>query len=169
MSTDDNGGIEGNEGGCKRPALGRLKVGRSSEEYGRSNPTLVELESSPVRFHQRSVKHQSDSAMSNTLSATYPHAWRPELIRNASGRAFWFVSRFISRTLVEYIENVSGEPECYRLERLAVAAAAKRNAHAAQLLINGLLDNDQVVNPPQTCDTIRAAEATELSALRAGH
>ena len=144
-------------------------MGRSSEECGRSNPTLVEPESSPVRFHQRSVKHQSNSAMSNTLSATYPHAWRPELVRNASGRAFWFVSRFISRTRVEYIENVSGEPECYRLERLAVAAAAKRNAPATKLSMNGIVDDDQMVDPVQTCDNIRSAEAAELSALSAGH
>jgi hypothetical protein len=59
---------------------------------------------------------------------TYPQAWTTELVRNPSGRAFWFVSRFVSSTRVEYIEDVAGKPKCFRLEREALAAAAARNA-----------------------------------------
>lgn len=66
--------------------------------------------------------------MLDSKAPTYPHAWTLELIRNASGRAFWFVSRLVSPTRVEYVEDVAGQPKCFRLEREALAAAASRNA-----------------------------------------
>ncbi|MGM3413083.1 hypothetical protein KXR69_26190 [Ralstonia holmesii] len=61
---------------------------------------------------------------------SYPSAWSTELVRNPSGRAFWFVSRFVSRTRLEYVEDVTGRPKCFRLEREANAAVAQRNARA---------------------------------------
>lgn len=61
---------------------------------------------------------------------TYPSHWGTELVRNPSGRAFWFVSRFVSRTRLEYVEDAAGKPKCFRIERDAVAAAAQRNAPA---------------------------------------
>ena len=58
---------------------------------------------------------------------TYPSAWSAELVRNPSGRAFWFVSRFVARTRLEYVQDVTGQPKCFRLERQAAAAVAERN------------------------------------------
>ncbi len=66
--------------------------------------------------------------MSAVTKSPYPHPWGTELVRNPSGRAFWFCSRFVSRTRVEYIKDVSGRPKCFRSERAAVAAVAQRNA-----------------------------------------
>jgi hypothetical protein len=76
---------------------------------------------------------EADYSMRRALAATvpaYPHAWKTELRRNAAGRAFWFVSRFVSRTRVEYLENVFGEPRCFRLERDALAACKRANEGA---------------------------------------
>lgn len=67
-------------------------------------------------------------------ASAYPQAWGLELVRNGAGRAFWYVSRFIARTRVEYITNVAGEPICYRSEREAMAALAQANDEAAKPL-----------------------------------
>lgn len=58
----------------------------------------------------------------------YPQPWGVELVRNPSGRAFWFCSRFVSRTCVEYIEGVDGKPRCFRAQRAALAAIEQRRA-----------------------------------------
>lgn len=61
----------------------------------------------------------------------YPAAWGKELIRNPAGRAFWFVSRFVSRSQVEYVKDVAGKPKCFRLEREANAALLRVQEAAA--------------------------------------
>ena len=68
--------------------------------------------------------------MEKALLNTYPSSWGAELVRNPSGRAFWFVSRFVARTRLEYVEDVPGQPKCFRLERQANAAVVERNAPA---------------------------------------
>ena len=67
-------------------------------------------------------------------SGAYPQAWGLELVRNGAGRAFWYVSRFIARTEVEYVTNIAGGPICYRNEREALAALAQANDDAAKPL-----------------------------------
>ena len=67
-------------------------------------------------------------------AGAYPQAWGLELVRNGAGRAFWYVSRFVSRTTVEYLENIAREPICYRSEREALAALAVANDEAAKPL-----------------------------------
>lgn len=62
---------------------------------------------------------------------TYPAAWGKELIRNPSGRAFWFVSRFVTLTEVEYVKDVTGAPECFRIERLADEALQRVRENTA--------------------------------------
>ena len=61
---------------------------------------------------------------------TYPSAWGTELVRNPSGRPFWFVSRFVSRTRLQYVEDTAGQPKCFRIERKAVQACAAHNVAA---------------------------------------
>lgn len=61
----------------------------------------------------------------------YPRAWNKEMHRNASGRRFWYVSRFINRTEVEFIEELGGGPRCFRREHDADAAIAKATGSAA--------------------------------------
>ena len=60
------------------------------------------------------------------MSANQAHvtSWGVELVRNASGRPFWFVSRFVGRGRVEYVNDLGGAPKCFRLERDARAALA---------------------------------------------
>jgi hypothetical protein len=65
-------------------------------------------------------------------AGAYPQPWGLELVRNGAGRAFWYVSRFIARTQVEYVTNIAGEPICYRSEREALAALAQANDEAAE-------------------------------------
>jgi len=67
--------------------------------------------------------------------ASHPKSWGTELVRNPAGRAFWFVSRFVSRTGLEYVEDATGKPKCFRIEREALAAAAQRNASASQATV----------------------------------
>lgn len=62
-----------------------------------------------------------------SAGALYPQPWGLELVRNGAGRAFWYVSRFVARTRVEYLENIAGAPICYRSEREALAALAQVN------------------------------------------
>ena len=68
----------------------------------------------------------------NNLIPSYPSSWTKELVRNPSGRAFWFVSRFVSRTTLEYVKDVTGSPKCFRQEAKANAAADERNGVATR-------------------------------------
>ena len=61
----------------------------------------------------------------------YPEAWGVELHRNYSGRAFFYVSRFINRTEVEFVTEIDGGAKCFRRERDAIAAMERANAQAA--------------------------------------
>lgn len=55
----------------------------------------------------------------------YPLAWSKEMHRNPSGRRFWYVSRFISRTEVEFLEEIGGGPRCFKREADADTAIGK--------------------------------------------
>lgn len=66
------------------------------------------------------------------VSMAYPHQWSVELVRNGAGRAFFFVSRFIARTEVEYVTDVAGTPVCYRNRAKAEHVAWQRNLEGAQ-------------------------------------
>lgn len=61
----------------------------------------------------------------NSAQPTYPLAWGKELHRNSSGRAFWYVSRFVARDEVEYVEALDGGAQCFRRERDADSAQAR--------------------------------------------
>ena len=60
--------------------------------------------------------------------AIYPHSWSVELRRNDSGRAFFYVSRFVARNLVEYLTDLHGAPRCFRLQRDAALAMNEAQA-----------------------------------------
>lgn len=62
----------------------------------------------------------------------YPHAWSLELVRNASGRAFFYVSRFVARGRVEFVlDSIGREPKCFRRESEALVACREANEAAA--------------------------------------
>lgn len=52
----------------------------------------------------------------------YPSSWNVELVRNASGKAFYFVSRFSSATTVEYLNDSLGNTKCFNHRTSAEAA-----------------------------------------------
>lgn len=66
----------------------------------------------------------------------YPHTWSVELVRNASGRAFYFVSRFTRPHECEYVEGIDGEPQCYRLKKDAERACDVAQALSAPRFID---------------------------------
>jgi hypothetical protein len=61
----------------------------------------------------------------NSPQSTYPTAWGVELVRNAQGRAWYFVSRFVSRYRVEYLSDAAGEAIAYRYKPTAEKAATR--------------------------------------------
>ena len=62
----------------------------------------------------------------------FPHAWTLELHRNGSGRAFYFVSRFINPHEVEYLTDIAGEPRCFRVRPEAETARDAANERAIE-------------------------------------
>lgn len=58
----------------------------------------------------------------------YPHAWAVEVVRNEAGRAWYFVSRFVSRAEVQYmLKGFSDEPARFRRRKDADEIVAKLN------------------------------------------
>lgn len=55
----------------------------------------------------------------------FPGRWGTECLRNGSGRAFWFVSRFVARHRVEYLLDALGQEVRFRSEAAALAAIEK--------------------------------------------
>jgi len=63
----------------------------------------------------------------------YPSAWGLEMHRNGAGRAFWYVSRFVSRTRVEFLQSTVGqEPKWFRNEQAAQSACDELNGEAVR-------------------------------------
>lgn len=57
---------------------------------------------------------------------TYPGAWELEPASNGPGCRTWFyISRWVSRTRVEFLNGIDGKPECFRTKPEALAAIAK--------------------------------------------
>lgn len=52
----------------------------------------------------------------------YPRDWSTLQVRNATGRAFWFVCRHFKRNELEYVNDIDGTPRCFRLQKQACAA-----------------------------------------------
>lgn len=77
----------------------------------------------------------------------YPHAWSTELVRNPSGRAFWYVSRFVSRTRVEYLNGIDGAPRCFRRESEALAAVTRANVSDASAAGRAFVSDPARVTP----------------------
>lgn len=70
--------------------------------------------------------------MSTQHTQPYPRSWELEPTSNGPHCRTWFyVSRWVSRTRVEFLTGIDGKPACFRTKTEAGAAIAKAIRGAA--------------------------------------